>query len=79
MARLALREGATPLRSLGCVSIRPRTCQFMPLLMALRLDTIRMLIADDVGVGNAIEAATNRKMMLAKFFISHCNNCFYCV
>jgi hypothetical protein len=34
-ARLTLREGATPLRSLGRVSIRPRTYQFVPLLMAL--------------------------------------------
>ncbi|MGO9200832.1 MAG: hypothetical protein ACLQM8_09870 [Limisphaerales bacterium] len=48
-ARLTLREGATPLCSLGRVSIRPRTYQFVPLLMAPRLDTVRMLIADDVA------------------------------
>jgi len=36
-ARLTLREGATPFRSLGKISVRPRIYQFVPLLMALRL------------------------------------------
>jgi superfamily II DNA or RNA helicase len=63
-ARLTLREGATPFRSLGRVSIRPRVYQFVPLLMALRLDPIRMLIADDVGVGKTIEALLIAREML---------------
>ncbi len=63
-SRLTLREGATPFRSLGRISVRPRIYQFVPLLMALRLEAIRMLIADDVGVGKTIEALLIAREML---------------
>ncbi len=63
-ARLTLRDGAGPFRSLGRVSVRPRPYQFVPMLMALRLDPIRLLISDDVGVGKTIEAALIARELL---------------
>ena len=55
-ARLGFRSSAGPFRSFGKIAFEPRPYQFVPLLMALKLDTVRMLIADDVGVGKTIEA-----------------------
>lgn len=63
-SRLLLRDGAAPFRSLGHLSVRPRPYQFVPLLMALRLDAVRMLVADDVGVGKTIEGALIARELL---------------
>ncbi len=63
-ARLSLRSSAGPFRSLGRLSVRPRPYQFVPLIMALRLDPVRVLIADDVGVGKTIEAALIARELL---------------
>lgn len=55
-ARLAFRNGAGPFRCLAKLSFRPRAYQIVPLVMALRQEQVRLLIADDVGVGKTVEA-----------------------
>lgn len=62
--RLKLRAGAGPFRSFGNIAVEPRAYQLVPLLMALKLDTLRLLIADDVGVGKTIEAGLIAREML---------------
>lgn len=63
-ARLSLRNGAGPFRCLGRLSVRPRPYQIVPLLMALRLETVRLLVADDVGIGKTIEAGLIARELL---------------
>jgi superfamily II DNA or RNA helicase len=54
--RLGTRSVAGPFRCLGRIAIEPRPYQLLPLLLALRQDPIRLLIADDVGIGKTVEA-----------------------
>lgn len=61
---LSLRRGAGPFRSFGQIAIEPRAYQLVPLLMALKLDPVRLLIADDVGIGKTIEAALIARELL---------------
>lgn len=62
--RLTFRAGAGPFRSFGRIAVEPRSYQLVPLLMALRLDPVRLLIADDVGIGKTIEAGLIAREML---------------
>lgn len=62
--QLKLRNGAGPFRSFGNIAVEPRAYQLVPLLMALKLSTVRLLIADDVGIGKTIEGALIAREML---------------
>ena len=53
---LKLRAGAGPFRCLGNVALEPRPYQLVPLLMALKQEVSRVLIADEVGLGKTVEA-----------------------
>ena len=63
-ARLSTRAAAGPFRSFGRIAAEPRPYQLVPLMMALKLDPVRMLIADDVGIGKTIEAAVIARELL---------------
>jgi superfamily II DNA or RNA helicase len=53
---LKLRAGAGPFRCLGNVALEPRPYQLVPLLMVLKQEVSRVLIADEVGLGKTVEA-----------------------
>lgn len=68
--RLKLRAGGGPFRSFGNIAVEPRAYQLVPLLMALRLTTVRLLIADDVGIGKTIEAGLIARELMDRGEIS---------
>ena len=61
---LSLRRGAGPFRSIGQIAVEPRAYQLVPLLMALKQEQVRLLIADDVGIGKTIEGALIARELL---------------
>ena len=62
--RLGFRNSAGPFRSFGKIACDPRPYQLVPLLLALRLDPVRLLIADDVGIGKTVEACLIARELL---------------
>jgi superfamily II DNA or RNA helicase len=64
--RLGFRSSAGPFRSFANIAVEPRPYQLVPLLMALKVDPVRILIADDVGIGKTIEACLIVKELLER-------------
>ncbi len=62
--RLGFRSSAGPFRSFARIAVEPRPYQLVPLLMALKLDPVRLLIADDVGIGKTVEAGLVARELL---------------
>lgn len=63
--QIGFRSSTGPFRSLAGIAVEPRSYQLVPLLMAMRQDVVRLLIADDVGIGKTIEAGLIAAELLA--------------
>ena len=68
--RLGFRASAGPFRSFAKINVEPRPYQLVPLLMALKLNPVRLLLADDVGIGKTIEALLIARELLDRGEIS---------
>ncbi|GCF11079.1 helicase-related protein [Dictyobacter arantiisoli] len=68
--RFGFRSSAGPFRSFARIAVEPRPYQLVPLLMALRLDPIRILISDDVGIGKTVEAGLIARELLDRKEVS---------
>ena len=64
--RLSLLHGTAPLISLQRSRVIPKDYQLVPVVMALELPRVRMLIADDVGLGKTVEAGLILTELLAR-------------
>lgn len=62
--RLSFRDIAGPFQCLGRLSFEPRPYQMVPLILALKHETIRLLISDDVGIGKTLESLLIAKELL---------------
>jgi ERCC4-related helicase len=64
--RLSLLHGSAPLVSLQRSRVIPKDYQLVPVVMALETPRVRMLLADDVGLGKTIEAGLIATELLAR-------------
>jgi hypothetical protein len=64
--RIGFRSSAGPFRSLASIAVEPRSYQLVPLLMAIRQQTVRLAICDDVGLGKTIESGLIAAELLAQ-------------
>lgn len=64
--RLTFRNASGPFRCMGKLGFRPRSYQVVPLVMALKQDIVRLLIADDVGIGKTVEALMILKELMER-------------
>lgn len=64
--RIGFRSSAGPFRSLASIAVEPRAYQFVPLMLAMRQERVRILISDDVGIGKTIEAGLIAAELLAQ-------------
>jgi superfamily II DNA or RNA helicase len=63
---LSLVHGSAPILGLQRSRAIPTPYQLVPLLMALGADRVRLLIADDVGIGKTVEAGLVLAELLAR-------------
>ena len=64
--RFTMMHGAAPLVSLQRSRVIPTNYQLVPVMMALEMPRVRLMIADDVGLGKTIEAGLIAVELLAR-------------
>lgn len=65
-SRLSFRNASGPFRCMGKLSFRPRSYQLVPLVMSLKQELVRLMIADDVGIGKTVEALIVLKELMER-------------
>lgn len=64
--RISLIHGTSPFLSLQRSSVVPTNFQLVPVVMALSFPRVRLLVADDVGLGKTIEAGLIMNELIAR-------------